>query len=317
MTPDGGRKGTARVCVLSIIEEEFDAVHASLGPLQQILGSKYWSPDPVELDLVATRSPNRSNVPAGLAAAAMLENYRPEVLVVVGIGAAIVRDGTGHAFLGDVVVPEYLHYSEFAKIAKGRHLQRYLPYDQPSADLLMTYVDAAHRGREWQNRINVSPPQMLTRLHGEWPDVHVGSLLATEKILSDPDDEFQHMVVRQQPDAIAVDMESFGVATALHDARISVNYNPRFLVIRGVSDLVYERRSVSLGRVGDRVRKMLRVAIASVDPRSNQKQRDEWKRYSAAVAAAFAADVVGRILAVPDQRPGSRHEEIERRRDAK
>jgi hypothetical protein len=38
---DGGRRGTCRLGVLSIIEEEFDQVHRVFGPLTHLAGSPF------------------------------------------------------------------------------------------------------------------------------------------------------------------------------------------------------------------------------------------------------------------------------------
>lgn len=294
---DAGRKGTCRLAILSIIEEEFDAVHAAFGDLQHLPGGPYWTTDVERLDLVATRAASRSNVPATLATVGLLENFRPEIVVVVGIGASVIRsDKKQEVLLGDVVVPDYLHYAEFGKIAEGEHLARYVPYDQPSAGLLISEVEAARVGNEWKERIDMDPPEEVNVEAGrEWPRAVVGgSLLATEKILSDPKDKFQSMIIKRHKDAIAVDMESFGVARAMHDARSSVNYNPRLLILRGISDYVYEEEEPG--------------------QTSNQATRDKWKKFAAASASAFAFDVIGRILALQDERAELRNTELELRR---
>lgn len=294
---DGGRKGTCRLGVLSIIEEEFDAVHRILGPLDQIRGTPFWTPDLQRLDVVATRSATRSNVPATQATMRLVENFRPEVVIVVGIGAAVVRaDGKSAALLGDVVVPDYLHYAEYGKIAKGRHLARYGAYDQPSAGLLISEVEGAYRDGAWTGRIDVDPPEDVSVEEDRvWPRAVVGgSLVACEKVLSDPKDPYQNIIIQGHEDAIAVDMESYGVASALHEARSSVNYNPRLLVMRGVSDYVREGQE----KQGEA---------------DNQEMRDKWKKYACASAVCFASDVVRRILDLDDERAESREGERQKR----
>ena len=292
---DGGRKGTSRLAVLSIIEEEFDAVHGLFGQLQQIPHTPFWTPDSVSLDIIATRAASRSNVPATQATMRLVENFRPEVVMVVGIGASVIRsDGKQAAFLGDVVVPDYLHYAEYGKISHGRFLSRYGPYDQPSAGLLISDVEAAHRDGAWVQKITAQPPEEVEVEEGRgWPRAVIGgSLVACEKVLSDPGDPYQHVIVTGHEDAIAVDMESYGVASALHEARTSVTYNPRLLVIRGVSDYVHE-------------------GAESKGADMNQETRDRWKKYAAVAAAAFAYEISGRMLTLEDERGELR--ETERR----
>jgi hypothetical protein len=80
-------------------------------------------------------------------------------------------------------------------------------------------------------------------------------------------------------------MESFGVARAVHAARAGVDYNPRLVIVRGISDLVYGSEPATSTELND-------------------QQRKRWKRYAAAAAAAFASAVASAILASPDPRPG-------------
>jgi len=83
-------------------------------------------------------------------------------------------------------------------------------------------------------------------------------------------------------DALAIDMESYGVARAVHEARSDPGYNPRLLVIRGVSDLVH---AAPEGEDGD-------DDTAEV----NNDERARWKNYAAASAAAFAAATISEYL---------------------
>jgi nucleoside phosphorylase len=274
--------------VLTILEGEFEALQAVFKGLVAIPGAgQFWSPDPIRLDVVIARSPDRGNVPALSAAAALLEQFRPEALILVGIGAGIVRDRIDEAAqLGDVVVPDYLHYAEFAKIARGRYLKRHAAYDQPSVSLRMDHVDQARIVGEWPKCLATPRPDETERQ----PELVVGALVAGDKVFSDPSDEFQRRVVEEHQDAVAVDMESFGVARAVHESRTSVLFNPRLLVIRGVSDRVFVDPSMAGG----------------TDPQSD---RDAWREYAAAAAACLAHEIVDRIVNAADDRDESRREE--------
>lgn len=296
---DGGRRGTCRVAVLSILEEEFDQVHRVFGPLTQLAGTSFWTPDPVSLDIVAARAPTRSNVPATQAAMRLIEHFRPEILIVVGIGASVVRENdTRDAYLGDVVVPDYLHYAEYGKIAGGRHLRRYQPFDQPNAGLLVSEVDATHRDGSWIERVGVDPPERPAVPEGRtWPRAVIGgSLVACEKVLSDPHDSHQHMLIDEFQDTRAVDMESYGAASAVHEARSSVNYNPRLIVIRGISDYVYATSEQARGD-------------------DNQATREAWRPFSAAAAVTFAFELTRRVLRLDDERAELRRAERDDRSD--
>src|SRR5262249_52807023 len=233
-----GRLGTARVAVLTIIDEEFEAVSEAM-KLDHYVDDGYYAAGPDVLDVVLRQSPDRSNVPATGVARSMLEDYRPEVLIVVGIAGGIAdieggrispREGVAP---GDVVIPNYLHYGEFRKLTSKRDLQRYVAFDQPAVSLLETCVHATRRRGLWRDKIPIQAPE-----RSEPPKVIVRSLVAGEKVLGDPSHHEQRQVVGFYSDAVAVDMESYGVARAVFEYRRTVGYNPRLLIIRGISDMV-------------------------------------------------------------------------------
>jgi len=118
------------------------------------------------------------------------------------------------------------------------------------------------------------------------PKVIVGSLVAGEKILGDPASEWQRQVIEEFSDAVAIDMESVGVARAVHEARTAVDYNPRFLVVRGISDLV----------------RVATEPLPEGSTRDNVEERARWKPYAACVAAVFTRAVARLFLVTADRR---------------
>jgi len=129
-------------------------------------------------------------------------------------------------------------------------------------------------------------------------------IVAGEKVLSDPEHDEQRRVVARFGDAIGVDMESYGVGKGIHLARTAVDYNPLFLVIRGVSDLVESAEDKRLGGGLGRFNLSIRVLPGARGDAAalNQEQRDRWRNYAAGAAAAFASEVIERIVATPDLR---------------
>src|SRR3954452_3999662 len=89
-------------------------------------------------------------------------------------------------------------------------------------------------GEAWRRRLTVDRPE-----GDQHPSVLFGSIVAGEKLLGDLDHQEHKYVVDEYDDALAVDMESFGFGRALHEGRADVRYNPRFAVIRGISDIVH------------------------------------------------------------------------------
>lgn len=281
-----GRLGTARVGVLTIIDEEFEEVCSALGASEHVADSAYYADDEGRFDVVVRQAADRSNVPAMGATLQMIEEFRPEVISLVGIAGGIA--GRENVALGDVVVGSYLHYAEFLKRAEAGDLARYFAYDQPTVSLRDSYVDPLRREATWQVRI----PNGLRPAPGV-PKVVIGSIVAGEKVLGNPKHEEQRAVVEERfSDAVAVDMESVGVARAVHEARRAVDYNPRLVIVRGVSDLV---------RTGE-----LEDEEAAAE--ENARERATWKRYAASAAAAFAGAFCDRIRRSHDVRERVRGE---------
>jgi nucleoside phosphorylase len=281
-----GRRGTARIGVLTILDEEFVAARTALGAHRNIPNTGFYTSDPARLDVVLCRSPDRGNLPAQTATADLLEDFRPETVLVSGIAGGIEgRDGIA---LGDIVIADYIHYWEFRKLGAKGDLPRYQACDHPTVRLRTAMVDPIRYDRTW-----------LPRLTGPRPgpgeiNVHVGGLVAGEKVFSDPSHGEQRSVLKRFGDALALDMESYGVGRAMHEARQSVDYNPTFLVIRAVSDLVDGEKEGWLKR---------RFSGGGAAATLNQRQRDEWRNYAAQAAASFAAEVANRITQMPEPRP--------------
>jgi nucleoside phosphorylase len=268
-----GRRGQARVAVLTIIDEEFEAARRVFGATEHVPHTQCYTSQPLPegvFDWVLMQSLGRTNEPAGEATQDLIEEFRPAFILLVGIAGGIGgRDGVG---LGDVVVPNYIHYGAYRKLVEGKSLARYLAFDHPSLYFHGYHVEPTRRIGTWMKHVVAPRPD-----DGE-PAVHVGSLVAGEKLFGDPTNDEQQQMVDFYDDALAVDMESMGVARAVFKSRRSVDYNPQFGVIRGISDLVGEE--------------------------SNNEVRRQWKGYAAEVAAAFAWAVLpGLLEATADPHP--------------
>jgi nucleoside phosphorylase len=281
-----GRISTARVAVLTILDEEFAAVDEKLGPLREI-GEGFYEPEDDSHDVVVVQAADRTNVAAEEAVSEILEAFRPEVIIVCGIGGGI-EDQDGIA-VGDVVVASYLHYSEFRKISEDGDDDRYLAYDQPSAMLRSRQIHPVKRAGAWKSRITASAPNV-----DHEPKILIGPVLAGEKVIGDPTHHEHQRALKRFTDAIAVDMESYGAGRALHYKRTRVDYNPLLIVIRGISDIV---RKPADGTPDAQV---------AQQTQANNAQRRLWKSYACDVAAAFACAMVDRLVAREDLRAAVR-----------
>ena len=94
----------------------------------------------------------------------------------------------------------------------------------------------------------------------------------------------QQRAAQLYDDALAVDMESIGVALAVHRSRNDVTYNPRMAVVRGISDLVEPN------------------ADAPEDEERNTRQRQTWRPYASAVAATVTGALTDRLIRLEDPR---------------
>ncbi|MBD5657276.1 MAG: hypothetical protein IAI50_19165 [Candidatus Eremiobacteraeota bacterium] len=222
-------------------------------------------------DVVLLQMSGRSNAPAQAAARRMMEDFRPEYIFLIGTSGGILEDngnGRDGSKLGDVVVADYIQYVELMKVSNGNLLPRHAAIDHPSHDLQAGFVHGLRHEGTWPQYIGVEPPGKAD------PTAHSGTIAVGEKIYGDADSEFQKMVFKEAGKALAVEMESYGVARAIYEFR-RVDYSPQYLTIRGISDFA--------------------------NAPDADEVRDSWTSYAASAAASFAKSVVGAILAEPDE----------------
>ena len=88
--------------------------------------------------------------------------------------------------------------------------------------------------------------------------------------MGDKEGEYQKEILDEFDKAVAVDMESLGLARAAYTARGTRHYNLNYLIVRGVSDLV--------------------------NANNNEADRQAWRPYAAAAAAAFTMSVIDDLV---------------------
>jgi nucleoside phosphorylase len=282
-----GRFGKTTVAVLTVIQEEFDAVLGAFGAECRHPGTNYWYGQRGAEHFVVGKMADRGNGPAAEATRDAIELWRPDIVLLVGIAGALE---SSDAWLGDVVIPDYLHYGEFRKLTAGVDDLRYSAYDHPTVSLRSSTLEGVGQEGAWQSRVERTRPQGDEIRPGSdrddvAPRYLVGALVAGEKVMGDPDHPEQEHLFTTFENATAVDMESFGVGRAIHAARSEPGYNPRLGVVRGISDMVHRAP-----RDGDES-KVTRVSV-------NNDQRRRWKTYAAATAAAFAVTAVEELTDV-------------------
>lgn len=268
-----GRLGSASIGVVTMTVQEFEAALVALPTNRNFPGTPYYVSNPEQLrhEIVLRKVGDRGNLPAGEAIGEMMEDFRPDFMLLVGTaGGVSTRDDTA---LGDVIIADYIFYTEFQKRVGGEVLTRHLPYDQPSLYLRESFAEPMTQELEpeWVDIISAERP------HPGTPKAKVGHIAAGEKFLGDPNDTYLQEMLNLYDKAVAVDMESGGFARGIFKARNSVYYNPQYLVLRGISDLVDK-------------------------PHPDKNIGGRWRKYAAAAAASFAAVLAGRLLSTPISR---------------
>lgn len=127
----------------------------------------------------------------------------------------------------------------------------------------------------WTGRIKASRPDGRGKQRSK---LHCGPVASGEKVVDDPGYRFFVDAKAKLPDLYAVEMEGAGAGTAVEHARTERLVG--FFMIRGISDV--PRDGAEQGE----------------QPRGTA-QRDAWKRYAAAAAAAFLEHLLTRPGAPP------------------
>lgn len=269
-----GRIGRARIGLITIIPEEFDAVKAVFGLDQNPMGTEYFvrNAEATDWDVALVQTSERTNVPAYGDVTAMMEDLRPEILILIGIAGGLCdenRKGRDGIAVGDVVMADYVSYTEFLKLEAGVHKLRSYPIDHPSVPLKAKVSQPLSKIFDLRSALKDRFPQ------GQDPacKIHIGQIVSGEKVLGDVSSMVQKGLLAPFDKAIAIDMESIGIARAVCYGRTSFWYHPRYAVIRGISDLV--------------------------DGEDNGDQRANWKDFAAYAAALIAHEFVKRLPADP------------------
>lgn len=267
-----GKLGRARVAVLTVIDEEFRAARDILGLSKELEGTPYFlSPNSKDdmPDVVLCQSLDRSNVPFNTAVDDAIDDFRPHFLLLVGIagglsdaGSKLGRDGIA---LGDVLIADSVAYVEFLKVTDQGTYLRYSPIDHPSLHLRKTITHGIRNSFKLESAITLKRPD-----EGSTPKILEGQIACGEKVLGSIEDHMQKQLLKPFDKALAIDMESYGMARSVCERRTSVWYNPRYAIIRGISDM------------------------ASADE-GNSETRDKWKEYACTAAAVVAKEFIRRL----------------------
>jgi len=267
LTRKAGTVGKARIAILTITKEEFDIASDVFGLKKNLSATAYFVSDlTAEIHpIVIRKSSAQTNLISAEAAGELIEDFRPDFIFLIGTAGGY--GGRDELKLGDVVVADYLEYSEYWKYKEKRVLRRKLAYDHPSHFLLDRFFEPLRADDLlWQPRIKVARPQ-----DGK-PALLPGEIVAGDRLYGDPDNPEQQRILEFFDKALAFEMEAVGLARTVYRARRTVDYNPQLMVIRGISDLVNQ------------------------DADENQNTRKEWTPYAVSAACAVASALIEALI---------------------
>jgi nucleoside phosphorylase len=273
-----GALGHATIGVLVITPEEFREAELTFDTSHPIPNSPYRTGPPSRerlYDVVVRRAADRGSAGANEAVAQMIQDLFPAFIFLVGTAGASydkkAKTGRRGVALGDVVVGDFIEYIELGKFVGGRFALRKQALDHPSNYLRTVYAETVIYDKPaWHGSLKARGMERPDK-KDKAPNVHVGNIGAGEKVLSDKKNPFQKTVTKQFETVLAFEMESFGVARAIFNARRNPYYNPQFLSIRGISDFI--------------------------DAPTAEKDRPKWTPYAAACALAFTSAVIEKLKA--------------------
>ncbi|MEQ8189025.1 MAG: YCF48-related protein [Candidatus Eremiobacterota bacterium] len=213
------------VVILTALSLEYKAVQEQLNELEEVVipsGIIYeigLFPDVNPLYKVAIAEIGMGNIESALATQNAIKYFSPNVLLFVGIAG-----GTKDVNLGDVVASTDVYSYEYGKVQENFKTR---PKLGNSSRPLIHRARAEARKGDWLKRLRRPYNHCV-------PRVFIGPIAAGEKVIAESQSELYRFIRNSYNDALAVDMEGFGMLKAAHDTDQTVNV----LVIRGISDLI-------------------------------------------------------------------------------
>ncbi len=256
--------------ILTVLPEEYQAVCQQIPGLQDLPGKKgspneyAWKTGSLETSLGGSYSlavgmlgrPGETS--SALAAAEAIRRWKPRYVFFVGVAG-----GLAGLSKGDVIIADVIYHYEYGKLDKTFLPRSNWTYrtDQALLTGALKYM-LAHR---WSDANLPTPPAPAA------PKVRTAVVGSGNKVIDDPANEFFAAVLKANTRLTAVEMEGAGVAEAIEKNQAGGGATG-FMMIRGISDL--PRSPAALGE--------------PAGARGTQ-ERDDWKPYAAATAAAFLA----------------------------
>ena len=200
-----------------------------------------------------------------------VEILSPSYLLLVGTAGGVSRK-KARIKTGYIVVPAVIRGGTL----KDTRL-RDLPLQQPAADLYEA-AWSIDQSNEWRKLLK---DEILKELAANGRcKLDFSELVSTPNNLPDIKNQVLNRFVKDYPRMTAVEMEAAGLGIWLHSAT-KLTSPPRYLVIKGVSDLPY-----------DEMRKRKFKSTSSKRKKANDKQRANWRFGVSCLSATFAKQLI-------------------------
>ena len=168
--------------------------------------------------------------------AGAVETFSPQLVLFVGVAGGLKPDDQSH---GDVVVASMVYNVHSAKLAPrpdgGTDVQS-RPLGVQASHRLTQLVKAVGRTAWAADPLHGGQLEETSPVQ---PAVHVRPIVAGEVVLADPGSDLRKLIAQYFNDAVAIDMESFGVYETAHRYELPV------LAVRGLSDLIGDKNPVA------------------------------------------------------------------------
>lgn len=239
------------ILVLTALPEERDAVLKTLHqptkvPLDADDSHVYFrggaSYGKISYDIVVLCLSHMGRVTASTATLDALRKWEPGIVFLVGIAGGISESGVS---LGDVVIAQQIVDYELQKVHDNESRHRFQSY---RVDAKLYEICQNILPEEWGD---LHPTSALAKV----PQTHFGPIASGDKVIAKR--ELLQSLLDHYPKLIAVEMEAGGAAYAVHHSQL----RPRFLMIRGISDLADEEKDTA--------------------------ETKQWRSYACDVAASF------------------------------
>jgi nucleoside phosphorylase len=184
------------------------------------------------------------------------QTWNPRWIFLIGIAGGL-RD----VRRGDVLIANFVYYLDFGKVTGGKYIRR-PEYDFAPDRSLLAYAELVveRTNDTWIDRIKTVRPGGRSN---QDPRAVVGYLASGNKVIDDPSQPLFQAAAQTIPELYGIEMEASGAGASLRleQSRRAIGV----LMIRGISDVPTENTKKKTG----------------------SSQRQLWKAYASAAAAAF------------------------------